>query len=153
MLSLGIESTAHTFGVGIADDKGNILANIKDAFTTEKGGINPSEAKIHHTQVADKIISDALAKANITINDINMVSVSQGPGLAPCLLVGMEKAKELAKNHRIPLVGVNHCIAHQEIGSLICKAKNPIMLYVSGANTQVIAYEGKKYRVFGETLD
>jgi glycoprotease/Kae1 family metallohydrolase len=52
-----------------------------------------------------------------------------------------------------PLIGVNHCIAHLEVGSLCTEAKDPVLLYASGANTQVIAYDGGKYRIFGETLD
>ena len=65
----------------------------------------------------------------------------------------MKKAKELASKLNVPLVGVNHCISHLEIGKLMTKAKNPVLLYASGANTQIIAYDGGKYRVFGETLD
>ena len=65
----------------------------------------------------------------------------------------MQKAKELAKQINVPIVGVNHCIAHLEIGKLMTKSKDPVLLYPSGANTQVIAYDGGKYRVFGETLD
>ena len=153
MICLGIESTAHTFGCGIVNDKGKVLANAKHAFTTEKGGINPSEAKMHHESFKDEIVESALKAANIVIKDIELVSFSQGPGIAPCLLVGMRKAKEIAKKNNKPLVGVNHCIAHLEIGKLLTKSKDPILLYASGANTQVIGFEGKKYRVFGETLD
>src|SRR3989338_5388174 len=153
MLSLGIESTAHTFGCGIIDDKGRIYANVTDAYKTEKGGIHPSEAKLHHENAKNKVVEDALKQANLRLEDIDSVSFSQGPGLSPCLLVGMKKAKELAKKINVPLVGVNHCIAHLEIGKLMTKAKDPVLLYPSGANTQVIAYEGGKYRVFGETLD
>lgn len=153
MICLGIESTAHTFGVGIIDDKGKVLANTKDSYTTEQGGIHPSEAKEHHIKASDKVIEDAILQADIKPNEIKLVSFSQAPGLAPCLIVGMEKAKELSKKLNVPLVGINHCCAHLEIGSLITKAKDPVMLYVSGANTQVIAYEGEKYRIFGETLD
>lgn len=153
MICLGIESTAHTFGVGVVTDKGKILANAKDSYKTEKGGINPSEAKKHHEEVKDKVLSEALFKATLKIEDIDLISISQGPGLAPCLLVGMSKAKELAKKYKSPIIGVNHCIAHLEIGRQLSNAKDPLLLYVSGANTQVIAYEGNKYRVFGETLD
>ena len=99
------------------------------------------------------MIQKALNIANLKLKDIDMVSFSQGPGIAPCLLVGMRKAKELSKEINVPLVGVNHCIAHLEIGKLMTKAKDPVLLYASGANTQVIAYDGGKYRVFGETLD
>ena len=153
MLCLGIESTAHTFGCGIIYSKGKIYANVTDAYKTEQGGIHPSEAKQHHENAKDKVVEDALNSANLKLNDIDLISFSQGPGLAPCLLVGMKKAKELAKKINVPLVGVNHCISHLEIGKLMTKAKDPVLLYASGANTQVIAYEAGKYRVFGETLD
>ncbi|MBI2654786.1 bifunctional N(6)-L-threonylcarbamoyladenine synthase/serine/threonine protein kinase [Candidatus Woesearchaeota archaeon] len=153
MICLGIESTAHTFGCGIIDGKGRIYANVTDAYKTEKGGIHPTEAKLHHEDVKDKIVEEALKVANLKLEDIDLVSFSQGPGLAPCLLVGLKKAKELSKKANVPLVGVNHCCAHLEIGKLMTKAIDPILLYPSGANTQVIAYDGGKYRVFGETLD
>ena len=153
MICLGIESTAHTFGCGIIDDKGKIYANVTDAYKTETGGIDPSEAKKHHENVKDIVIEDALKNANLKLKDIDLISFSQGPGIAPCLIVGMRKAKELAAKLKVPLVGVNHCIAHLEIGKLITKAKDPVLLYASGANTQIIAYDGGKYRVFGETLD
>src|SRR3989344_2233757 len=153
MLCLGIESTAHTFGCGIIDDRSRIYANVIDAYKTETGGIHPSEAKKHHEDVKDKVVEEALKAANLKLTDIGLVSFSQGPGIAPCLLVGMEKAKDLAKQLDVPLVGVNHCIAHLEIGRLQTKARDPLLLYASGANTQIIAYEGKKYRIFGETLD
>ena len=53
IICMGIESTAHTFGVGIATDKGKILANVRDVFTTEEGGIIPAEAADHHVKVCD----------------------------------------------------------------------------------------------------
>ena len=148
---LGIESTAHTFGIGIVKN-GKILANIKDVYTTEKGGIIPTESAKHHERVADGIYYRALAEAGINEGEIDAIAFSQGPGLSPCLLVGLRKMKELAKRLKIPVIPVNHCIAHLEIGR-ITGAKNPVLLYVSGANTQIIAYEAGKYRIFGETLD
>ena len=93
-----------------------------------------------------------MSEAKIKQGDIDAIAFSQGPGLAPCLLEGMRFAKELSKKLKKPIIPVNHCIAHLEIGK-ITGAKNPVMLYVSGANTQVIAYESGKYRIFGETLD
>ena len=153
MICLAIESTAHTFGCGIIDDKGKIYANVTDSYKTEKGGIHPTEAKLHHENVKDKVVEEALKVANLKLEDIDLISFSQGPGLAPCLLVGMRKAKELASKIKVPIAPVNHCIAHLEIGKLMTKAKDPVLLYSSGANTQVIAYDGGKYRVFGETLD
>src|SRR3989338_3960798 len=139
MICLGIESTAHTFGCGIVNSKGRIMANVTDAYKTEQGGIHPGEAKLHHENAKDKVVDDALQQASLKLEDIDLISFSQGPGLAPCLLVGMRKAIDLAKKINVPLVGVNHCIAHLEIGKLMTKAKDPVLLYPSGANTQVIA--------------
>jgi len=153
MICLGIESTAHTFGVGIVDDKGKILANVSDTYKTEKGGIIPAEAAKHHREIKGKLINLALENAGITISDVNLISYSASPGLAPCLLVGLKEAKELASKMNVPLVPVNHCIAHLEIGRLLTGAKDPVLLYCSGANTQVIGYASGKYRIFGETLD
>jgi N6-L-threonylcarbamoyladenine synthase len=150
---LGIESTAHTFGIGIVKNK-EILANVKETYTTEKGGIIPIEAAKHHRDNKNEIYFEALDSADVKEEDIDCVAFSQGPGLAPCLLEGMKFAKELATRLKKPVVPVNHCIAHLEIGGSIEDGpKDPVMLYVSGANTQIIAYAGGKYRVFGETLD
>jgi len=148
---LGIESTAHTFGVGIVKNE-KVLSNVKRTYTTEKGGIIPIEAAKHHQQNKNEIYFEALEVANIKETEIDAIAFSQGPGLAPCLLEGMRFAKELSEKLNKPLVPVNHCIAHLEIGKLT-KAKDPVMLYASGANTQIIAYEAGKYRIFGETLD
>jgi len=153
MICLGIESTAHTFGCGIVTFDGKILANEKDMFTTEKGGMIPNEVAEHHEQVKEDVLQRALKAANLAIKDINLISISVAPGLSPCLHVGLRFAKALAKEHNIPLVGVNHSIAHLTIGNLITGAKDSVYLYVSGPNTQVIALAGKRYRVFGETLD
>ena len=148
---LGIESTAHTFGIGIVKE-GKVLANVKKSYTTETGGIIPVDAAKHHFENKNEIYFEALNKANIMEKDIEVIAFSQGPGLAPCLLEGMIFAKELSKKLKKPVVGVNHCIAHLEIGRLT-GAKDPVMLYTSGANTQIIAYAAGKYRIFGETLD
>ena len=148
---LGIESTAHTFGIGIVKN-GKVLANAKRTYTTEKGGIIPMQAAKHHQENKTEVYFEALEQANTDEKDIDAIAFSQGPGLAPSLLEGMKFAKELSKKLKKPLVPVNHCIAHLEIGRLT-KAEDPVMLYVSGANTQIIAYASGKYRVFGETLD
>lgn len=153
MICLGIESTAHTFGVGIIDHKKNILANVKDMYVTEIGGINPTDAKMHHIAVADAVIQKGLDEAKLSLDDIDVFSFSMGPGLPPCLVVGMNKCKGLARKTSKPLIGVNHCIAHLEIGRALTDAKDPVLLYASGANTQIIAYESGKFRIFGETLD
>ncbi len=148
---LGIESTAHTFGVGIVRD-GKILANVRDMYTTESGGIIPTESAKHHAGVSEEIYKKALEMGRVVEKDIDCIAISQGPGLAPCLIQGMKFAKELSKRIGKPIVGVNHCVAHLEVGK-VTGAEDPVMLYASGANTQVIAYASGKYRVFGETLD
>ena len=148
---LGIESTAHTFGIAVVKN-GKIKANIKKSYTTAKGGIIPMDAAKHHRENKEIILKEALEKAVITESEIDAIAFSQGPGLAPCLLVGVGFAKELSKKLGKPLIPVNHCIAHLEIGR-ITGAKDPVMLYASGANTQIIAYAAGKFRIFGETLD
>lgn len=151
MITLGIECTAHTFGISILKDK-KFLCNLRDMYKTEKGGIIPVEAAKHHENIKYKLLDEALKKAGINFEDIDLIAVSNAPGLSPCLLQGLRFAKELSAKHNIPLVPVNHCIAHLEIGEMT-GAKDPVLLYCSGANTQVIAYAEKKYRIFGETLD
>ena len=148
---LGIECTAHTFGAGICNN-GRILANIRDMYVTEKGGIVPTESAKHHRDAAERIYEEALKKAGIKEKDINAIAVSNAPGLAPCLHAGIEFAKKKAQELKVKMIGVNHCIAHLEIGRST-GAKDSVLLYASGANTQIIAYASGKYRIFGETLD
>jgi len=148
---VGIECTAHTFGVGICE-KGKILANVKDMYVPEKGGIIPIDSAKHHREVAEKLWNEALLKARIDEKNIDAIALSNAPGLSPCLLAGMHFAKEKAKKLGIPIVPVNHCIAHLEIGRSV-GASDPVLLYTSGANTQIIAFASGKYRIFGETLD
>jgi len=151
MITLGIESTAHTFGISILKDK-TFLCNLRDMYTTEKGGIIPIEAAKHHEKIKDVLLNKALQESNITLTEIDLIAYSNAPGLAPCLIKGKDFAKALAEKLKVPLVQVNHCIAHLEIGE-ITGSKDPVLLYCSGANTQIIAYAAGKYRIFGETLD
>ena len=150
---LGIESTAHTYGVGIITDKAKILANQKDMFKPGVAGIHPRLASEHHAEVSRTVLQNALKEANLTMEDIDLIGYSQGPGLPPCLHIGAVSARTLSLIHNIPLIGVNHCVSHIEIGRALTKAKDPVFLYVSGANTQVISKKSGRYRVFGETLD
>ena len=150
-LILGIESTAHTFGIAVVKN-GKVLSNVRDMYTTESGGIIPTESAKHHERVKEELYKKAIAEGKIQEKDIDAIAISQGQGLAPCLLIGMRFAKELSKKLNVPIVPVNHCVAHLEIGKITC-AKDPVLLYTSGANTQIIAYASGKYRIFGETLD
>jgi len=152
MITLGIEGTAHTVGIGIVTDEGDILANVASSYVPDEG-IHPREAANHHADMISSLISTALKKANITKDDIDVVAFSQGPGLGPCLRTAATAARSLSLRLNVPLVGVNHCIAHLEIGKVRTDAVDPVLLYVSGGNTQVIAFSRGRYRVFGETLD
>lgn len=154
MIVFGIESTAHTFGCAVVDgEQMKILSNIRDLYTTESGGLVPNKLADHHEEVCDVVLKQALEEANVSIEDVDLIAVSNAPGLGHSLKVGNIFARALAMKYDIPIVGVNHCIAHLEVASLVTKAKDPVLLYCSGANTQVIAFDGGRYRIFGETLD
>ncbi len=154
VLVLGIESTAHTFGVGIAADDGTILANVNDTYNPPPGkGIHPREAAEHHVQVAPRLIERALRVARVTMRDIDAVAFSQGPGLGPALRVGATVARALAVKFDKPLVPVHHGVAHVEIAKLIAGFRDPLVVLISGGHTMVLAYSDGRYRVFGETLD
>lgn len=153
MICIGIEGTAEKTGVGIVDSEGNILASQGKQLIPESGGIHPREAAEHHAASIVPLIKDALSEANLDINEIELVAFSRGPGLGPALRTTATAARSLALSLKIPILGVNHCIGHVEIGRLTTGAEDPVSLYVSGGNTQVIAYESERYRIFGETLD
>ena len=150
---LGIESSADDFGVGIANFAGDILANVSDGYIPTEGGIHPREAARHHAEVAEKVLSEALKKANVKPSDLSCIAFSMGPGLGPSLRTGATVARALSSFLEIPLVGVNHSVAHIEVGKLQTGAHDPVTLYASGGNTMVTAIESGRYRVFGETLD
>ncbi len=150
---LGIESTADDFGVGIMSFQGEPLANIVSSYMPEKGGIHPREAARHHAMIAGKVLAEALRKARVKPSDLTIVAFSQGPGMGPCLRTGATAARALASYLNVPLIGVNHLIAHIEIGKLMTNIRDPVTLFVSGGNTIVSAFEAGRYRIFGETLD
>jgi len=153
IICLGLEGTAHSFGAGIMTDRGDVLSNEYDMLKTTQGGIHPREASRHHTELGPMIIARCIENAAIDYNDIDMIAFSRGPGLGPCLRATATMARTLALKLDIPLVDVNHCVAHIEIGCLESKFQDPVTVYVSGGNTQVIAFAGSRYRTFGETLD
>ncbi|KZX16366.1 tRNA N6-adenosine threonylcarbamoyltransferase [Methanobrevibacter cuticularis] len=153
MICLGIEGTAEKTGVGIVDSDGNILALAGKQLFPKIGGIHPREASEHHAKWIPKLIIEACTKANLELKDIDLVSFSKGPGLGPALRTVATASRTLALSLNKPIIGVNHCIAHVEIGKLDTGAIDPVSLYVSGGNSQIIAYEYGRYRIFGETLD
>ncbi|RLF29166.1 MAG: bifunctional N(6)-L-threonylcarbamoyladenine synthase/serine/threonine protein kinase [Thermoplasmata archaeon] len=158
MICLGIEGTAHTIGIGLVEDingRCHILSNVIKIYKPKHGGgIHPREAANHHATYVADLIKESIKKADIEYADIDLVAFSKGPGLGPCLRTAATAARALSLSLNKPIMGVNHCVAHLEIGrGTIEKCRDPVLLYVSGANTQVIAFAEGKYRVFGETLD
>jgi N6-L-threonylcarbamoyladenine synthase/N6-L-threonylcarbamoyladenine synthase/protein kinase Bud32 len=153
VLCLGIEGTAHTIGAGVVDERCRVLSNEMETYVPPEGGIHPREAANHHAERVMPVVEAAMEKAGRSLSELDLVSFSQGPGLGPCLRTAATAARALAASLKIPLIGVNHCIAHLEIGRGTTPAKDPVLLYVSGGNTQVIAFAAGRYRIFGETLD
>lgn len=153
MIVLGIEGSANKIGVGIMKND-EILANERRTYITSAGtGFVPTETATHHRNVILSLLEEALKKADVTLKDIDLFCYTKGPGMAAPLMVCATVCRVLALYYNKPLVPVNHCVAHIEMGRFITKAVNPVVLYVSGGNTQVIGYSNGTYRIFGETLD
>jgi glycoprotease/Kae1 family metallohydrolase len=146
MICLGIESTAHTFGVAEIDDEGNTISNVKDTCKNPFA-IHPREASEHHVAVAADVVKEAM------VEKPDLIAFASGPGLGPCLRIGSVVARTIAHKLKIPLVGVNHCVAHLEIAKLTSGAKDPVFVYLSGGNSQILSYVEGRYRAVGETLD
>ncbi|MFA6328348.1 MAG: tRNA (adenosine(37)-N6)-threonylcarbamoyltransferase complex transferase subunit TsaD [Candidatus Micrarchaeia archaeon] len=178
MICLGIESTAHTLGVGICELQGGkrtrgggirVLANEKSMYRPPAGqGILPRAAADHHGENFLPVLARAMASAGIALRDVDLFSFSQGPGIGQCLRVSCTGAKYLALKCGKPIVGVNHCAAHLEISRGLLGMRDPLYVYVSGANTQLIAGNSagarkgradglargaRGYSVLGETMD
>lgn len=149
---MGIEGTAHTLGIGIINSKNEILADVRKIYIPA-AGIHPREAAQYLGENFRDAIDSALKESNLNFTDIDLISFSQGPGLGPCLRTTATGARALSLHYRISILGVNHCVAHIEIGRVLGKLKNPLILYVSGGNTQILMLKDKHYRIFGETLD
>jgi len=156
MICLGVESTAHTFGIGLVEKEKNekmrVLFERKDTIKG-KDGILPREAAEHHKNVAVEFFNDLLDYLKGESIKIDLIAFSAGPGLGPCLKIGEIFSKFVAFRFNLPLVPVNHCQAHIEIGKELCDLKDPVVLYVSGGNTQIIIEKGSKYWIVGETMD
>ncbi|MDR2799541.1 MAG: tRNA (adenosine(37)-N6)-threonylcarbamoyltransferase complex transferase subunit TsaD [Bifidobacteriaceae bacterium] len=175
---LGVESTCDETGIGIVKD-GISLANCIASSADEHarwGGVIPEIASRAHLEALEPTLNRALEKANISLSEIDAVSVAAGPGLAGCLAVGASYAKGLAYALQVPLFGVNHVIAHIFAGSLssqtstsftsststtssISTISTPsfpesfIGLVVSGGHTSIIKKAGEKISVIGSTTD
>ncbi len=144
---LGIEGTAWNLSAALFDN--DLISLTSNPYRPAHGGIHPREAAQHHASVMGEVIGSVLKEPE----KITGIAFSQGPGLGPCLRTVATAARSLALALNVPLVGVNHCVAHVEIGCFATGCKDPVVLYASGANTQVIGYLNGRYRIFGETLD
>ncbi|NWS65078.1 OSGEP threonylcarbamoyltransferase, partial [Chunga burmeisteri] len=116
-------------------------------------GFAPGPTSRHHRGAVLGLVADALADAQLRPSDLDAVAFTRGPGLGAPLAVVAVVARTLAQLWGCPLLGVNHCVGHIEMGRLLGPAPDPVVLYVSGGNTQVIAFSRRRYRIFGETLD
>jgi N6-L-threonylcarbamoyladenine synthase/N6-L-threonylcarbamoyladenine synthase/protein kinase Bud32 len=157
MISLGIEGTAHTIGIGIIQEvngKCKVLSNQIKNYQPKQGGIHPREAANHHAMYIAQVLKESLIHAKLKGSEVDVVSYSKGPGLGPCLRTAATATRAFCLSIKKPIIGVNHCVAHLEIGrGTLDHCRDPVLLYTSGANTQVIAFAEGRYRVFGETLD
>ncbi|KAI1005308.1 tRNA N6-adenosine threonylcarbamoyltransferase [Podosphaera aphanis] len=159
MIALGLEGSANKLGVGIIFHPGNdkpaqVISNIRHTFISPPGeGFLPKDTAKHHRSWVVKLVKQALAESGLCVNDLDCICYTKGPGMGAPLQSVAIAARTLALLWDKDLVGVNHCVGHIEMGREITGSQNPVVLYVSGGNTQVIAYAEQRYRIFGEALD
>ena len=160
MIALGLEGSANKLGVGLilhptkGSGRAQILSNIRHTYVSPPGeGFLPKDTAKHHRAWIVKLVKQALREAGITVKDVDCICYTKGPGMGAPLQSVAVAARMLSLLWDKELVGVNHCVGHIEMGREITGATNPVVLYVSGGNTQVIAYSTQRYRIFGETLD
>lgn len=153
VVALGFEGSANKIGVGIVKD-GHVLSSPRKTYITPPGeGFKPADTARHHNSVILQLTHEALKDAQMNHDDIDIICYTRGPGMGAPLVSAAIVARTLAQLWNKPLIPVNHCIAHIEMGRQITGAVNPTILYVSGGNTQVIAFSRGRYRIFGETID
>ncbi|XP_046351256.1 probable tRNA N6-adenosine threonylcarbamoyltransferase [Haliotis rufescens] len=153
VIAIGFEGSANKLGIGIIQD-GVVLSNPRHTYITPPGeGFLPRDTAKHHREHVLQVLQQALDEAKINPQQIDVVCYTKGPGMGAPLVSTAIVARTVAQLWQKPIVAVNHCIGHIEMGRLITGAKNPTVLYVSGGNTQVIAYSHRRYRIFGETID
>ncbi|KAF4120212.1 N6-L-threonylcarbamoyladenine synthase [Geosmithia morbida] len=157
-IALGCEGSANKLGIGVIEHSlsgsTKILSNLRDTFVSPPGtGFLPKDTAAHHRAEFPRLAREALAAAGVSVGDVDCICFTQGPGMGGPLTSVAIGARTLALLWGKPLVGVNHCVGHIEMGRAITGASDPVVLYVSGGNSQVIAYAEQRYRIFGETLD
>lgn len=159
MISIGLEGSANKLGVGVISHSPNgkpakILSNLRHTFNAPPGeGFLPKDTAKHHRSWVVRLVKQAMEEAGVRYSDIDCICYTKGPGMGAPLQSVAVAARVLSLLWGKELVGVNHCVGHIEMGREITGAQNPVVLYVSGGNTQVIAYAEQRYRIFGEALD
>jgi len=153
MIIIGFEGSANKLGIGVVRGR-EILANLRETYVPPTGeGFKITEAAAHHQKAIIGLFKRTLHESKIEMKDVSYLGYTAGPGIGLCLQIVALFVKIVSETYGIPVVPVNHCVAHIEMGRFITKAENPTILYVSGGNTQVITYRAGRYRIFGETLD
>jgi N6-L-threonylcarbamoyladenine synthase/protein kinase Bud32 len=159
---LGIEGTAWAASAALYDASSGSVDIETEAYVPDSGGIHPREAAEHMAEHLPAVVERVLGQARETADEageadgespVDAVAFSRGPGLGPCLRLTATSARALAQQLDVPLVGVNHMVAHLEIGRHRSGFSDPVCLNASGANAHVLGYRGGRYRVLGETMD
>ncbi|PSP75722.1 Kae1-associated kinase Bud32 [Halobacteriales archaeon QS_1_68_20] len=160
---LGIEGTAWAASAAVYDAATDDVVIETDAYQPESGGIHPREAAEHMQEHVPRVVETALDHARELAREdpdrgpddppVDCVAVSRGPGLGACLRVAGTAARAVAQTLEVPLVGVNHMVAHLEIGRHRSGLSSPVCLNASGANAHVLGFHDGRYRVLGETMD
>ena len=157
LIAIGIEGSANKVGVGIVRYDGttfDILSNPRKTYVTRPGqGFLPRETAWHHQSHIASLVRLAMDEAKVTPADVSAICYTRGPGMGGPLSSCAVCARSLSLLWGVPLVAVNHCIGHVEMGRVVTGGSDPVVLYVSGGNTQVLCYAAHRYRVFGETID
>ena len=132
-----------------------ILSDVRAVYRPPDGeGIHPREASRHHVENAPRVLSECLADAGVdSAASLDAVAYAAGPGLGPCLRVGAVVARSISAHYSVPIHPVNHAVGHIDLGMMLTDASDPLVLLVSGGHTMLLAFVGRRWRVFGETLD
>ncbi|UKI50175.1 MAG: tRNA (adenosine(37)-N6)-threonylcarbamoyltransferase complex transferase subunit TsaD [Clostridium sp.] len=158
MLVLGVESSCDETSVAIVRDGKEVLSNVVlSQIDVHKlfGGVVPEVASRHHVYNVSMVFKEAFVKANVKYEDIDLVAVTEGPGLIGSLLVGVNAAKTFALMYNKPIIGVHHLAGHIYANAIEHEMKFPLIaLLVSGGNTELILIKDNfSFEILGETLD
>lgn len=156
---LGIESSCDETAASVVRNGREVLSNVissQIALHTLYGGVVPEIASRKHIEKINVVIEQALSEAQMTLDDLDAIGVTYGPGLVGALLVGVSEAKAIAYAKKLPLIGVHHIEGHISANYIENKDLEPpfACLVVSGGHTHlVIVKDYGKYEIVGRTRD